>query len=245
MEKRLCVERMLNAITQLTSFRELARFMDRVILENMEVFNNDHSKSELAEILARMYSQGGEVALHDEYNRGDANKAMMKLILETMGCLRTFNPIRGGHHFAQIPKVFTQLRQLDDPCVQLCRIYELEEDTITWSSTDLLLTEILNQGHFVNLCQLVVQICEETENELTEEILLRIEEVLARAYSQGGELSLMMEIGAGNGDIMTVFRQSETCFPTRDAERCNGVFYQFPEIFSPHRILGVPTEPRL
>jgi hypothetical protein len=244
MQKDPRIELMLKAIEQQRTFRELAMFMDRVILENMGLFIPDQSKRNLAAVLARMYRQGGEASLHEEYNRGDANKAMMKLVLETMGCIRTFNPIRGAHHFAQIPKIFTPLRQLDYLSEQRSRVFESEEDPITWSSTDLLLAEISTQGQFLNLYQILSLIDREKNYEPSKEIFQRIGEILARAYSHGGELSLAMEVANGNADIMTMFKQSKTCIVTKDEARF-GVFYQFQEIFSPHRILGIPTEPRL
>ena len=74
---------------------------------------------------------------------------------------------------------------------------------------------------------------------MTGELLQQIAETLARAYRQGGELSLMAELNANNGKVMILLRESETCFDTYDIDR-KGVFYQFEAIFSPHRTLGIP-----
>jgi hypothetical protein len=114
MGKILRTEQQLSAIAEQPRFIELAAFMDKVIAENEPAFVSDNSKMKLAGILARMYSQGGEASLHDEYNA--KNHEIVALLLATEGCVRTYNKIRGAHHFAQIPAIFTPLRYLDDPC---------------------------------------------------------------------------------------------------------------------------------
>lgn len=240
MGKILRIEQQLSAIAEQPRFIELAKFMDSVIAENESAFISDNSKMKLAGILARMYSQGGEVSLHDEYNA--KNNEIIGLMLETVGCVRTYNKIRGAHHFAQIPAIFTPLRYPDEPCEKQETKDKKRQNNIVWSSEKLLTEAISDQGHFLNLCDLFAHIDHEFEHKLSEYTLSRIIETLARAYRQGGELSLRWEVQARNLDTMVLLRSSSECIITEDDER-KDVFYQFSGIWSPHQIMG-PERPR-
>jgi len=239
MEQKPLIGHLLEEIAAQPRFLELVEFMDKVIIGDKQKFISDAEKRTLAEILARMYSQGGEASLHDEYNRSIENKEIMNLVLQSSDCIRTYNKIRGGHHYAQIPRIFTPLRLHDEPCARQDHLMKTKRGSITWSSTDLLIAAISRQGNFISLCGLLSQIEEENAPKMTKELLLQVEETLARAYRQGGELSLMAELNANNGSVMILLDESETCFTTFDAER-NALFYQFEAIFSPHRTLGIP-----
>jgi len=239
MEQKWLIGHLLDEIAAQPRFLELVEFMDKVIIGDKQKFISDAEKKTLAEILARMYSQGGETSLHDEYNRSVENREIMNAILENSDCIQTINRIRGGHHYAQIPRIFTPLHLPDKVCEKQAHVLKTKRGAITWSSSDLLLTAISRQGRFISLCNILTQIEEENAAEMTEELRLQVTETLARAYRQGGELSLMAELNANNGKVMILLRESETCFDTYDIDR-KGVFYQFEAIFSPHRTLGIP-----
>lgn len=241
MEQKPLIGHLLEEIAAQPRFLELVEFMDKVIIRNKQKFISDFEKRILAEILVRMYSQGGEASLHDEYNRSVEHREIMNLILEDTDCIRTYNKIRGGHHYAQIPKIFTPLYTLDEPCEKQDHKRKPGLGGITWSSTDLLIAAISRQGRFLNLCNILSQIEEENASEMTKELLTQVVETLARAYRQGGELSLAAEVRARNVETMMIFRKTSECQVTDDRDR-KDLFYQFPAIFSPHRIMGVPIK---
>ena len=239
MEQKPLIGHLLEEIAAQASFSELAKFMDKIILENKEKFSKDFEQKTLAEILARMYSQGGETSLHDEFNRSMESNEMMNLVLEDADCIWAVNKIRGGHNYAQIPKIFTPLRALDEASRKQKHVKKLALGGITWDSTDLLLAAISRQVSFSSLCDILSEIEKENPSGMSRDLLLKIRKTLARAYHQGGELLLMAELNANNGGAMIILDESKTCFTAYDVER-KGIFYQFESIFSPHRIPGAP-----